>query len=113
MSSGYCDPSCEEFVSPAEAVLVCSMRVNPEAPLRLTTQSAVTKIRGKRPRGARNVLGGICRALLRKHSFIYFRETRPWDARNIVVRPLLWENMSLFLFSREIAVGRLRHVLRK
>ena len=64
MSSGYCDPSCEDFVSPTEAVLMCSMRVNPEAPLRLTTQSAVTKIRGKRPRGARNVPGRrICRAI--------------------------------------------------
>ena len=62
---------------------------------------------------SRNALGKICRALTRKHSFMYFCETRPWDARNIVVRPPLRENMSLFLFSREIAVGRLRHVLRK
>ena len=61
-------------------------------------QSAVTKIRGKRPRGAHNGLGNICRALTRKHSFIYFRETRPWDARNILVRPLLRQNMSLFFF---------------
>ena len=57
MKSIYAMPEFEELVSSAEATLVASMRLNPDAKLRLTVKSPLTKIRGRRPWGAKNVLG--------------------------------------------------------
>jgi len=57
MKSIYANPACEDMVSSAEAMLVASMRLNPDAKLRLTVRSPVTKTRKSRPWGAKNVLG--------------------------------------------------------
>ena len=58
MRSSYADPTADQMVSVSEAILLASMRVNPDMRLRLTTKSPVKKncVR-MRPWGAKIVPG--------------------------------------------------------